>query len=210
MLGSIGDPCVQLISKAYYLHCISLLIECKKSIRHENNLNTLWYQCKQKCTQQKLKHHCLCILTTLRLKQRCYRTLMVALRRLKLASTLTSNPNRSLVLTWIFHRKTNTRRCRSLLERYKQSSQSKCLTNTLCTHSDKSTILLIGWSVYIYLPTINELMIVEMSNSSKHYSFDKCLAVTFFWNWNLEEMKRHAHFGCPFTSLIISYRRLVF
>ena len=55
--------------------------------------------CKQKCTQRNLKHHCLCILTTLRLKQRCYRTLVVALRRPKLASTLTSNPNCSLVPT---------------------------------------------------------------------------------------------------------------
>ena len=105
--------------------------------------------CKQKYTQRNLKHHCLCILTTLWLKQRCYRTLVVALRHLKLASTLTSNLNRSLIPTWIFHCKLNARLCRSLLERYKQSPQPNCLTNTLCTHSDKSTILLIWWGVYI-------------------------------------------------------------
>ena len=38
---------------------------------------------------------------------------------------------------------TQCSRCRSLPERYKKSSQPKCFTNTLCTHSNKSIILLI-------------------------------------------------------------------
>ncbi len=95
------------------------------------------WSCKQKCTQWKLKHHCLSILTSLRLKQWCYGTLVVALRCPKLASTLISNPNHSLVPAWIFHRKLNAWQCRSRLERYKQFPQPQCLTNTLCTHSEK-------------------------------------------------------------------------
>ena len=94
----------------------------------------------------------------LQLKQRYYRILVVVLRRPKLAFTLTSNPNCNLVPAWIFHRKTNTWRCRSLLEKYEQSPQPKYLTNTLCTHSYKfgdQTVIFIAKASIKFLSTFS-------------------------------------------------------